>query len=128
MVSGEYQNIVRIVYFNDMKILVDRIGRTHVPELAQTLLRGKQFDEFVQFGRKDIPCQTYMPLQRSGFILCQYIHPAKPGIHAIADGKIDDAVYPTERNRGLRAVFGQRPQPFTLTAGHNECQHILEHE
>jgi len=66
-----------------------------------------------------------MTVQGVRFILDQHGDLAEPGIQAIAEGKVDDPVFPAERNGGFRPVFRERLETFPFSAREDHGENTI---
>ena len=72
-----------------------------------------------------MPAFLDMLVQRAGAVLGEYKDLAKPGIYAIAEGKINDAVFTTERYSSFGSDLGERHQPFTFSPCQYNCEQFV---
>src|SRR5581483_2297566 len=71
VVARENQRVFGVLDFDALEVLKDGVGRALVPVLMDPLHRGDYFDEFTEFGRKDVPSIANVPGQFQGFVLGQ---------------------------------------------------------
>ena len=55
MIARQNQHVRRVMRADEIKILIHRIGGTTIPEGADLLLRGNQFDELAELAAKIAP-------------------------------------------------------------------------
>src|SRR2546428_6508884 len=108
--------------FKQIDVLENRIGSPTVPAAGEKLLGGNRKNEFVLIVVENIPTEADMFIHGEGTILRQNIDSAQAGIEAVGEGKVDDAVDASERDRGLGSPLCQRIKPFSLAAGENQRQ------
>ena len=126
MVAGQDQDVVRFVRAQDVEILVHRVGCTEIPVLFRNALRGGQdVDELLEAAVEETPAALDVPDQTVGLVLRRHADAPDPGIHAIRQGKIDDAELAAKRHGRFGAPVGQVFQPAATPAGQHECIGIL---
>ncbi len=116
MVPGKHNHIVRVIPLYVRDILVNRVGGPPVPVGAAAALVGRQHAHAgvgaVQIPRLPVP-DVLVQLQR--LVLSQHADALDPGIDTVGKRKVDDPVFPPERDGGLCEVLRQDPQPAALT-------------
>ena len=80
---------------------------------------------FTQLGVIDVPAGADMAVERVRLVLNQDGDFPQSGVQAVAERKVDDAVFSAERDGGLGALFGERMQPFALSSGQHHREDIL---
>jgi hypothetical protein len=126
VVAREHDDVQGGLTRDRIEVLVHGIGRAEIPVLADALLRGKDFDEFAQLFRDDIPTHADVTIERQRFVLRGDVDMPQPGIDAVAEREVDDAVRPAEIHRRLRAIFRERIQAFSHSAGEQNHENIVE--
>ena len=109
MVTSQHKHIIVVRFHNEVKILVDRVGGTLVPfRLLTPSIWLEQVNAALLPVQVPGLANPYMIVQRVGAILCQHgdIHDA--GVDTVAQGKINDAVFPGERTAGLARFWERR--------------------
>src|SRR5437764_273143 len=66
-----------------------------------------------------------MPIERIGFVLCKDGDSLQLRIDTVRQSKIDNSVNSAERHRRLGTMLRQRIKPFTLSAGQDDSEGIL---
>ena len=120
MVTGKDDDVLRLFRADRIDVLIDRIGRTHIPIFADPLHGREDFNELSHFPAHNIPAFANMPVQRERLVLRENVDPAQVGIDAIGECDIDDAIYAAEGDRGLGAIAGQRVEAFTRASGQQD--------
>ncbi len=96
-------------------------GRPHRPSLGTILhpcLLGRDgHDVFAQFAIQHMPSLANVPVQRVGLVLNKDGDLPQPRIEAVAQGEIDDAIFPPKGDGRLGTVLRQRIEPFAFSAG-----------
>jgi hypothetical protein len=59
-----------------------------------------------------------------GFVLDEDCDFSKSGVETIAEGKIDNTIFPTEGNSWLGPMFGERLETFALAAGQHHGENV----
>ena len=99
MVACEYQGEFRIVAFDDVQCLENRIRRTLVPGLViQPLLSGDNIEKLAALGVECIPTLQQVLDQGMRLVLGQYADMVDSGIYAVRKGKIYNAEFAAKWN------------------------------
>ena len=123
MVSGQDQDVFRLVGAEDVQVLIDRVGGALVPVLADgALLGGQQFDELVEFAAQKAPAALDMLQQGMGLVLGQHPDAADAGIDAVGQGEVDDAELAGEGNGRFGVPVGQVHQARAAPARQDQGQ------
>ena len=125
VVAGEYQNALGLFRSNGVDVLVDGVGRTHVPVLADALHRRENLDEFAERVGHDVPTLTNMPVQRQSLVLSENVDAPQIGIDAIRKGNVDDAVDSAKSHRRFSTVASERIQTLACTAGQQNSKSVF---
>src|SRR5688572_9232961 len=126
VVARQHDDVARHLARNRIEILVYGVGRAEVPMLADTLLRGEEFDEFAELFGHDVPAHPDVTVERKRLVLGADEDPAQAGIHAIAEREIDNPVMPAEVNRGVCALFSERKKTFPGAASEQNDENVVE--
>ena len=118
MVGADNHHDVGLHVLNDVDGLVDGVGRTEIPMLAETLLRRHRGDVVAQ-QRRETPYSGDMAVKRMGLVLGKHDRLHVAGIHQIAQRKINQTEHAAEWDGRLGPVPGQWHQTGAFTA----CQH-----
>ena len=97
-------------------VLVDGIGGSLVPVLADALHGRKDFDELAEFAGDDLPGLADMAIEGERLVLGEDVDPAQVGVDAVGERDIDDAVDAAEGDGGFGAVARERIQPLACAA------------
>jgi hypothetical protein len=65
---------------------------------------GEDFDELAEGGREDVPGVADMAVEGEGLVLGEDEDAAEPGVDAIGEGDVDQAVDAAKGNHGLGVV------------------------
>ena len=117
MVTGEDDDIFRIVFVDEMDVLIDGICGAFVPVGSLDLLvRGQNVDAAA--GAVEIPGFSVpdVVVQLKRLILGQNADGVDAGIDTVGQRKVDDAIFPSERNGRFGDLVGEDPQPAALSA------------
>jgi hypothetical protein len=126
VVAGQHQHVLRLVDPQDVQVLVDGVGGALVPGfLRDPLLGRQQIHEFVEFAAQETPAALDVLDQRMGLVLGDDADAADARIHAIGQGKVDDAEFPAEGHARLGAPVGQLFQAAAPAAGENQRHGIF---
>src|SRR5688572_13049193 len=126
VVARQHDDVARHLARNRIEILVYGVGRAEVPMLADTLLRGEDFDEFAELFGHDVPAHPDVTVERKRLVLGADEDPPQAGIHAIAEREIDNPVRPAEVNRWFCALFGERKKTFPGAASEQNDENVVE--
>src|ERR1700677_853574 len=102
VVAGEDEDVFRLFGANGVDVLIDGVGGTGIPVLADALHGRKNFDEFAQFvGHDRSPSLANVAIERQRLVLRKDVNVAQIGVDAVGKGDIDDAVLTGKRNGRL---------------------------
>jgi len=120
VVAGEDQHILRMVATQQVDVLKHRVGGALVPVLAHLLLRGQQVDELVEAAIEETPATLQVADQALRLVLRGDADAADAGIDAVRQREIENAEFPPEGHRRLRAPVGQLHEPAATTTGEDD--------
>ena len=124
VVAGQHEHMVRRVFLDHIDVLIDGVGRSLVPFVADPLLGRHGDDVFVQFSGEEVPGEPQVLVQGQGFVLGQHGDLADAGVDAVRQGEVDDPVDAAEGDRGLCPMDGEGMEPFSFAAGKDHSQYI----
>ena len=107
--------------------LADGIGRPLKPVgVIRRLFGGEDLDEPVAeeihpVGLGDVA------VERRRIELRQHEDPPDVGVHAVADGDVDQAVLAANRHGRLRAMLGEWKEPCAPAAAEDKREHLVVH-
>jgi hypothetical protein len=127
VVAGEDQNVLGAAPFEQVQVLIDGVRRADIPRIAGPHLGRDDGDVLLNLRVEDRPAVPQMFLQRMGLVLGEHQHPANARMQAVAQGEVDDAVFPGKRDRGLGPIDGERVQPGADAPGENDRECLVEH-
>ena len=127
VIAGQHDDVVRALLHDGIEVLVHGVGRALIPVLADALLRRQNLDELAELLRHDAPAHPDVAVERQRLVLRGDEDPAQPGVDAVAEREVDDAVRPAEKHRRLRAVPGQRIQAARRRPGKQDDQRVVDH-
>ena len=118
MVAGENEYVVGVEALNKRDVLVDGIGGAFIPlGLLAAGIGGQNLGAAVGLIEPPGLAVADVLVQFQGLILGENSHRVNPGIDAIGQGKINDAVLTAKGNGRLGGVFRQNLQPAALASG-----------
>ena len=126
VVARQHDQVPRVLAHDRVEVLVDRVGGALVPVLADALLRRQDLDELAELLRHDVPAHADVPVERERLVLRGDEDAAQPGVDAVAQREVDDAVRPAEVDRRLGALLGQRIEPLAGAAGEHDDEAVVE--
>ena len=107
LVAGENDHVPGLFAADGIDILVDRVGRAHVPVGAGALRRRQQLEELAQLlGHNARPAFADVPVERQRLVLGEDVNPAQARVDAVGERDVNDAVVPSEGHRRLGAITG----------------------
>ncbi len=122
VIAREDQRQIGVAAFDKREILLDGVGGAAVPVGLETRLVG--LVELQAAGERTVevprPPGADVFEKRMGAVLREQHHVKQTGIDAVAQGKINDAVFARKRHRRLTAFGGEHAQPRTFTTGEND--------
>ena len=110
---------------NGVDVLINGVGRAHVPVFADPLHRRQDLDELAQLIGHDVPAFADVPVQRQSLVLSENVNAPQIGIDAVGQSNVDNAVDAAEGHRGFGAVASERIQTFARTAGQQNSKMCL---
>ena len=120
VIAGQHHHIVGAVVFQNVVILIHRIGRAAIPGLViLALLRGQQVDKLVHLRPQKGPAALQMAQQTVALVLGDHADPPDARIEAVGQREIDDPELAAEIHRRLGPHIGQALQPAAAPA----CKH-----
>ena len=125
VVAREDERVLGLLRADGIDVLVNRIGRAHVPVFAHPLHGRKDLDELAHLATHDVPTFANMPVQRQRFVLGKDEDAPQIGIDAIGERDIDDPVDPAEGNGWLGSVTGEGVESLARASGQQDSQRIL---
>jgi hypothetical protein len=114
VISGQDEDVLRILPYENVEILKNGVRRPPVPVLPDALLGGHNIDVLSHFAVEEVP--SFLDVGRQGmrFVLGQNVDSADPGVDAVRQCEIDDAVDAAEGDGWLCAVAGEGVEAFAL--------------
>ena len=125
VVARQHDEVARVLAHDRVEVLVDGVGRALIPVLADPLLRRQDLDELAELLRHDAPAHADVPVERQRLVLRGDEDAAQPGVDAVAQREIDDAVRPAEIDRRLGAILRQRIEPLARAAGEHDDEAVV---
>jgi hypothetical protein len=125
VIAGEDQDVIGTRFLDRIDVLVDRVGCPLVPVLIDSLLRGQNVDELIEFAAQKPPAQVQMPIKTGRLVLRQHQHAAQAAVDAIGESEIDDAVDSPEGDRRFGTIPRQRFQASPFSARQDQGHHSL---
>ncbi len=116
MISAKDRHKMRVRLLDKIYVLKNRVGSSLVPRFFFRAHLGRNIgDEVALQQAAKLPAFTQMLQQRLAAELREHVDRMDPGIHKIAQNKIDDPVFPAERDCGLGALPRQGVQPGSFS-------------
>ena len=105
VVAGQHDHEMRIVAFDDVDVLVDRVGGAKIPHCLGHALRGREdVEAFVALGPQEVPAALQVTDEAVGLVLRRHRDAANAGIERVREGEVDDArLAARNRRRAWRA-------------------------
>ena len=118
MVARQDDDVFGCVALDDVDVLKNGVGGAGVPgSVGDALAGGKDVEALVALQPEEIPAALQMTDQAVGLVLGRHADASDAGIERIRQGKIDNAGFTAEMDRGLGPPLGQFQQAAALTAG-----------
>src|ERR1019366_4330709 len=90
VIARHDQHVARLLGANGVDVLIYRVGRAHVPVLADPFHGRQDLDELSQFASHNVaPAFTNVPVQRQGFVLGQDIDFSQIGVDTVGKRDVD---------------------------------------
>ena len=126
VVAGEDQHVLRLFAADGVDVLVDGVGRAHVPVLAHALHRRQNLDELAEFSAHDVgPAFADVAVQRQRLVLRQDVNATQVGVDAVGERDVDDAIDAAEGDGRFGAVARQRIKTLTCSSGQQNSEGIF---
>ena len=122
VVAREDQHPLGLAPFQQVDVLVDRVGGALVPLLADPVLGRDAVEELVRLVAEDVPAALQVLVQGERLVLGQHVDLPQVAVDAVAEGEIDDAVGAAEGHGRLGTVLGQRIEALPLAPGQDQGQ------
>ena len=121
MVASENRDEIRTEILDQMRVLIDCVRSSHVPGFIGGLhLRRNRDDETPAHMRAgDVPSVDDVFHQALGFELRKDENAVDSAVDEVAEHKVDDSVFPSERNGRFGPLVCERCQPAPLASGQN---------
>ena len=126
VIARQHDQVPRVLAHDRIQVLVDRVGRALIPVLADPLLRRQNLDELAELLRHDAPAHADVPVERQRLVLRRDEDAPQPGVDAVAQREVDDAVRAAEVHRRLGALLRQRIEPLAGAAGEHDDEAVVE--
>ena len=120
MVAGQQDHVLRVVAFDDVDVLVHRVGGAFVPAIPEPLGGGQDIETLVAFRAEEVPAALHVADQAVRLVLGGDADAADAGVQRIGQREINDPALAAEIHRRLGADVGELLQPRAAAAG----QHI----
>ena len=125
VVAGEDDHVLRLLGADGIDVLIDRVGRPHVPVFADPLHGRQDFDELADFAAENIPAFADLAIQRERLVLREDIDAAQAGVDAVGKRDVDDAVDAAEGNGWFGAVAGERIEALACASSEQDSERIF---
>ena len=125
VVAGEDEHVFGLLGADGIDVLIDRVGRPHVPVLADPLHGRQDFDELADFIAENVPAFADLTIERERLVLGENKDAAQTGVDAVGKRNVDDAVDATEGDSGLGAVAGERIEALAGASGKQDSESIF---
>jgi len=123
VVGADDHHDVGLLVADEVEALVDRVGRTREPALAEALLRGHRSDVGVEHAAQT-PGLRHVAVERMALVLRQHDELPQPRVDEVREGEVDQPVPPREGHGGLRPVDGEGHQPLALAAREHDSEDL----
>ena len=125
MISGQDDDVFRIVARDDVDVLIHRIGRAFVPHRLGHALAGRQdVEALVSFGPEEVPAALEMADQAVRLVLRRHADAPDAGVQCIGKREIDDPRVAAEIHGRLGADIGQLHQSAAAPSGEDICHGV----
>ena len=129
LVTGEDENVFRVIFFNEGQILVNGVGRAGEPGalLARGLVWRENENTAVVHVQVPGLAAADVAVELQGTVLGQNTDGVNTGVCAVGKGEVDDSVFASERHAGFGGALGQGVQTGTLSACQKHCDKFFLH-
>ena len=125
VIAGKNHHVLGLLRADGINILLNRIGRPHIPVFAYPLHRGQYLDELTDLTPENIPTLADVAVQRERLVLRQDVNAVQAGVQAVRKGDVNDAVDAAEGDGRLGAVAGQRIKTLTRASGEQDSERVF---
>ena len=125
VVAGEDDHVLGLLASDGIDVLIDRVGRSHVPVLAHPLHGGQDFDELADFTAENIPAFADLTIQRERLVLREDEDAAQAGVDAVRKRDVDDAVDAAEDHGGFGAIASERIEALAGASSEQDSERIF---
>ena len=126
VVAGKDEHIIRVVPLDEADVLADGVCRAGIPFAAAALHIGREDVNAAGVAVK-VPCAAVaeISVQLKRLVLGEHTHGVHPGIDAVGQREVNDAVFAPEGNRRLCRAVREHAKARTLSAGKQHCDHAF---
>ena len=117
VVAAEDQYVIRVELLDELDVLVDGVGRAGIPFAGLAgHIGGQHIDTAVSKVQIPRGAAADIGVQQKRTVLGQHAHHVDAAVGAVAQRKVDDAVFAAVGDRGLGHVGRQNAQTAALAA------------
>src|SRR6202158_1811450 len=124
-VAGEDEHVFGLLGADGIDVLIDRVGRPHIPVLADPLHGGQDFDKLADLTAKNIPAFADLTIQREGLVLSEDIDAPQARVDTVRKRDVDDAVDAAEGYGWFGAVAGERIEALACASSGQKFERIF---
>src|SRR5579871_2372514 len=123
MVASQQDDKPAAVPFDNVDVLIDRVGSPRIPHrLRDALARGQDIEAFVALGAKEIPAHLKVTNEAVSLVLRCNRDPADARIQGVRESEIDNPRLPAEIDGRFGPPVSQLQKPAAAAARENESQ------
>ena len=126
VIARQHDDVSWCLTLDGIQVLIDGVSGPEIPVLTHAFLGRQDLDELTELLGDDAPPHPHVAAQREGFVLGGDEDSAQPGVDAVAEREVDDAVGPAEVNRRFGSIPGQWIQAFSCAASQQDDEDIVE--
>ncbi len=128
VIGAEDRHHVRLGLFNEIDVLVNGVGGSSIPVLAQgTHLRGNRDDEMISQQAGRLPSLAQVLQQRLALELNQDVDGIDSRVDQVAEDEVDNPITAAKWDGRLGTLFGERIEARPLTPGQHKRKHSQLH-
>jgi hypothetical protein len=125
VIAGQHQHALGPMLLDPVPVLRDRVGGTAIPaRVLPGLVRLQDGDASLTTIEVPRTPRTDVVVERGRGMLREHTDTREPGVAAVAQDEVDDAVLATERQRAHRAFIAQHAERLSTTAREDQGEYI----
>ena len=126
MIPGQDDEVAGVLAEDRIEVLIHGVRGVLIPVFADSLLWQENLDELARLFGDDTPAHPDVPVQGQRLVLGRNEHAAQPGVDAVAQNEIDDAVRSAEVDGRFGAILCEGVKPLARATGEDDGEAVVE--